>query len=173
MPAFTPSALLLSSRSAGRRLAVVGLGALLIGAGWGASGASAQDKPQRLPRVQLEAGMHRISAEVALTPEQRAIGLMHRSSLGTHEGMLFVFESPSQQCFWMKNTLIPLSIAFLDDEGRVVNIEEMKAQSLESHCSARPVRYALEMNTGWFSRRGVAPGFRLSGGPFKAAAAGS
>jgi uncharacterized membrane protein (UPF0127 family) len=77
-----------------------------------------------------------------------------------------VFEQPATQCFWMKNTLIPLSIAFLDDQGRVVNIADMQPQSLDSHCSARPVRFALEMNQGWFARRGIEPGFKLDGPPF-------
>jgi len=70
------------------------------------------------------------------------------------------------RCFWMRNTLIPLSIAFLADDGTVVNIADMKPQSDESHCSAQPVRYALEMNVGWFAKRGVKPGSRIRGGPF-------
>jgi uncharacterized protein len=78
-----------------------------------------------------------------------------------------VFESPSQQCFWMKNTLLPLSVAFVADDGTIVNIDEMKPQTLDSHCSARPVRYVLEMNTGWFSKKGLKAGQKLSGPPFK------
>ncbi len=134
--------------------------ALLVGAG-----AHAQE-PQRLPTVTLRAGMHNIVAMVARTPEQRAVGLMHRREMATHEGMLFVFEQPSVQCFWMKNTLLPLSIAFIADDGSIVNVADMQPQSLDSHCSAKPVRYALEMNQGWFARRAVGPGFRLAGGPF-------
>jgi len=80
-----------------------------------------------------------------------------------NDGMLFVFEQPGQQCFWMKNTLLPLSIAFLADDGTVVNIADMQPQSLDGHCSAKPVRYALEMNQGWFAKRGIGPGFRISG----------
>jgi uncharacterized membrane protein (UPF0127 family) len=80
--------------------------------------------------------------------------------------MLFVFDRPGQQCFWMKNTLIPLQIAFLADDGTVVNLAEMKPQSLDSHCSTRPVRFVLEMNTGWFSKRGIQAGARLRGEPF-------
>jgi len=146
-----------------RRTAVAWLAGLVLSL---ALPAGAQDRAQRLPAVELRAGFHLIRAEVARTPEQRAIGLMHRKELGANDGMLFVFEQPATQCFWMKNTLIPLSIAFLDDRGRVVNIADMQPQSLDSHCSARPVRFALEMNQGWFARRGIEPGFKLDGPPF-------
>jgi uncharacterized protein len=129
--------------------------------------AVAQDGPQRLTTITLNAGMHNIRAEVARTDEQRAIGLMHRREMGPQEGMLFVFDQPEVQCFWMKNTLLPLSIAFVDDDGIVVNIHDMKPQSLDSHCAAKPVRYALEMNQGWFAKRSIKPGFKLSGAPFK------
>lgn len=120
---------------------------------------------QRLPTVSLSAGMHRISAEVAQSAEQRAIGLMYRKEMPQHAGMLFVFESAAVQCFWMKNTLLPLSIAFLRDDGTIINVAEMKPLALDSHCSAEPARYALEMNTGWFSKRGLGPGQRIGGGP--------
>jgi len=130
-------------------------------------GAYAQDKAQKLPTVTLSAGMHLIQAELAQTPEQRSIGLMHRPAMATNEGMLFVFEAPAQQCFWMRNTLIPLSIAFLEDDGSIVNIEDMAPQTLHGHCSKRPVRFALEMNQGWFTKRGVAAGSRLKGGPLR------
>jgi uncharacterized protein len=132
---------------------------------WTAS-ALAQDGPQKLPAIQLNAGMHVIQAEVAQSPQQRSIGLMNRPAMGASEGMLFVFEQATQQCFWMKNTLIPLSIAFLADDGSVVNIEEMQPQTLESHCSKKPVRYVLEMNKGWFAKRGIRPGAKLQGRPF-------
>ena len=129
-----------------------------------ALGARAQEAPQmNLPVMQLQAGMHNIRAQVAATPEQRATGLMHRREMPQHEGMLFVFEQPSQQCFWMKNTLLPLSIAFIADDGTVVNVREMKPQALDSHCSDKPVRYVLEMNQGWFAKKGVKPGFKLTG----------
>jgi len=127
----------------------------------------AQDGPQKLATVTLSLGMHKISAEVAQSPDERAIGLMHRSSMGASQGMLFVFEQPGQQCFWMKNTLLPLAIAFIADDGTIVNIDEMKPQTLDSHCSAKPVRYVLEMNTRWFDKRGIKAGSRLSGAPFK------
>lgn len=129
-------------------------------------GARAQAKPQQLPTVTLNAGIHNIRTEVARTPEQRAVGLMHRETLGANDGMLFVFERPGLQCFWMKDTLLPLSIAFLDDDGRIVNLADMAPRSLESHCSVRPVRLALEMNRGWFAKRGIGVGSRLSGPPF-------
>ena len=130
----------------------------------------AQEAPQlNLPVVQLQAGMHNIRAQVAATVDQRATGLMHRREMAQHEGMLFVFEQPTVQCFWMKNTLLPLSIAFLADDGTVVNIDEMKPQTLDSHCSTKPVRYVLEMNQGWFAKRGVKPGAKLTGETFKAA----
>jgi len=128
--------------------------------------ASAQDAPQKLPSITLNAGMHLIQAEVAQTPEQRSTGLMFRSAMGTNEGMLFAFEEAGQQCFWMKNTLLPLSVAFVADDGSVVNIENMKPQTLDSHCSKQPVRFVLEMNEGWFAKRGIKPGFKLTGKPF-------
>jgi len=80
--------------------------------------------------------------------------------------MLFAFEEPGQQCFWMKNTLLPLSVAFVDDDGSVVNIENMKPQTLDSHCSKKPVRFVLEMNEGWFAKRGIKAGSKLTGKPF-------
>ena len=130
--------------------------------------AAAQDGPQlNLPRVQLTTGMHVIDAQVAATPDQRMTGLMFRQEMPQHEGMLFVFEYASQQCFWMKNTLLPLSVAFIDDDGTIVNLDEMQPQTLNSHCSAKPVRYVLEMNKGWFSKKGIKAGAKLAGPPFK------
>ena len=129
--------------------------------------ARGQDSPQlQLPRVTLTAGMHLIQAQVATTPEQRSIGLMFREDMPGGEGMLFVFEQPAGQCFWMKNTLLPLTAAFVADDGTIVNLVDMKPQSLDSHCSARPVRYVLEMHQGWFAKRGIQAGSRLSGAPF-------
>lgn len=133
-----------------------------------ANTALAQQEPQtKLQRVALGAGMHRIDAQVALTPEQRQIGLMWRKSMPAHEGMLFIFEQPSQQCFWMKNTLIPLTAAFVDDDGTIVNLVDMKPQTTDSHCSAKPVRYVLEMNKGWFAKKGIQAGSKLTGSMFK------
>jgi uncharacterized protein len=129
--------------------------------------AQAQDAPQRLTnRTTLGAGLYNMQVEVAVTPQEHAIGLMHRTSMGANDGMLFVFDRPGVQCFWMKNTLIPLSVAFVADDGTVVNLDEMKPQTLDSHCSTQPVRYVLEMNTGWFKKKGIKPGQKLSGAPF-------
>ena len=131
-----------------------------------AASAWPQDQPQNLTTTTLKVGMHNIRAQLAITPQQRQIGLMFRREMPSHEGMLFVFEEPSPQCFWMRNTLIPLSIAFLADDGTVVNLADMQPQSDDSHCSARPVRYVLEMNQGWFAKRGVKPGMRIGGEMF-------
>jgi uncharacterized protein len=120
-----------------------------------------------LPRVTLSAGMHRIDAQVAQSHDQRMTGLMFRKEMPQHEGMLFVFEQPTVQCFWMKNTLLPLSTAFVADDGTIVNVEDMKPQTLDSHCSRKPVRYVLEMNQGWFAKKGIKPGMKLAGPPFK------
>jgi len=133
-----------------------------------APAASAQAIPQpRLPTVELGAGMHNIVAEVARTPQQQQIGMMMRTKMEQHEGMLFVFDEVGPRCFWMRNTLLPLSIAYIADDGTIVNIAEMQPQSDTSHCSDKPVRYALEMNQGWFARRGIKAGMRLRGSPFK------
>jgi uncharacterized protein len=129
--------------------------------------AAAQDEPQtKLPRTPLQAGMHRIDAQVASTAEQRQIGLMWRKEMPAHEGMLFVFEQPAKQCFWMKNTLLPLTAAFVADDGTIVNLQDMKPQTADPHCSAKPVRYVLEMNKGWFAKKGIKAGSKLGGTPF-------
>jgi hypothetical protein len=114
-----------------------------------------------LPRVDIQAGMHVIRAEVAADGASRMRGLMMRERLGPNEGMLFVFEQKAGHCFWMKNTLIPLSIAFLDDDGTIANIHDMKPHDESSHCPVRAVRYALEMEQGWFAKRGLKAGSRL------------
>jgi uncharacterized membrane protein (UPF0127 family) len=135
-------------------------------AGWSVQ---AQDAPQmNLQRVALSAGMHQIDAQVALNPEQRQIGLMFRKDMPQHEGMIFVFEQPTKQCFWMKNTLLPLTAAFVADDGTIVNLADMKPQTLDAHCSDKPVRYVLEMNQGWFAKKGIKPGTKLQGAPFQA-----
>lgn len=132
-------------------------------------GASAQDGPQmNLQRVKLSAGMHLIEAQVALTPEQRQIGLMFRKEMPQQEGMIFIFEQPAQQCFWMKNTLLPLTAAFVADDGTIVNLADMKPQTTDPHCSAQPVRFVLEMNKGWFARKRIKAGSKLGGPIFEA-----
>jgi len=126
-----------------------------------------RDEPQRnLPRTTLQAGMHLIQVQLASTPEQRSTGLMFRTDMPPNEGMLFVFDQPAGQCFWMKNTLLPLTAAFVADDGTIVNLADMQPQSLDSHCSARPVRYVLEMHQGWFAKRGIQAGHRLRGQVF-------
>ena len=120
--------------------------------------ASAQTTPSPqmlLPRTQLRAGMHLLDVQLAQTPQERQIGLMFRKDMPQHEGMLFVFEQPSTQCFWMRNTLIALTAAFVADDGTIVNLADMKPQTDDSHCSLKPVRYVLEMNQGWFARRSI------------------
>ncbi len=129
--------------------------------------AQAQDSPQMdLPRTTLSAGMYQIDAQLAMTSEQRQIGLMFRKEMPQHEGMLFVFEQPSVQCFWMKNTILPLTAAFVDDAGVIANLVDMKPQTTDSHCSVKPVRYVLEMNQGWFAKKGLKAGTKLAGKPF-------
>jgi uncharacterized membrane protein (UPF0127 family) len=136
--------------------------------GWLCSLAWAEGQPQlQLPRIQLQAGMHQIQVQVAATPDQRAIGLMHRAEMPQGEGMLFAFEQASQQCFWMKNTLLPLTAAFIADDGSIVNLADMKPQTTDAHCSDQPVRWVLEMNQGWFAKRGIKAGFKLQGPVFR------
>ena len=145
-----------------RRWLLAALASALCTSSW------ADQRPQlELPRLTLSAGMHLIQAQVAATPEQRSTGLMFRTEMPANEGMLFVFEQASQQCFWMKNTLIPLTAAFVADDGTLVNLVDMKPQSLDSHCSAAPVRYVLEMNQGWFAKRGIKAGYKLKASVFR------
>ena len=128
---------------------------------------AAQGQPQmNLPRIEITAGMHRIEAQVAASPQERQTGLMHRKEMPAHEGMLFVFEQPATQCFWMRNTLLPLTAAFVADDGTIVNLADMTPLSEQSHCSKQPVRYVLEMNQGWFAKKNIKAGARLAGAPF-------
>jgi len=120
---------------------------------------------QQLPVAQLNAGMHLIRAEVAADYASRMTGLMHRASMPSNAGMLFIFDEVTTHCMWMKNTLIPLSVAFIDERGAIVNVEDMAPQTEDSHCASRPARYALEMNRGWFAARGIKPGSRIGGIP--------
>lgn len=133
-----------------------------------ACSALSQDMPQtNLPRIKLQAGMHQIDTQVAQTPDQRSMGLMFRKDMPQHEGMLFVFEQPAKQCFWMKNTFLPLTAAFVAEDGTIVNLVDMKPQTTDSHCSEKPVRFVLEMNQGWFAKKGLKAGSRVSGAAFK------
>lgn len=125
----------------------------------GAVGASAQS----LPMMELNAGFHRVEAEVAANNPARMQGLMNRKAMPQQHGMLFVFPVEAQHCMWMKNTFLPLSVAFIDAAGRILNIEEMQPQTENNHCAARPARYALEMNAGWFAQRGIKAGDAIGG----------
>lgn len=120
---------------------------------------------QPLPVLELKAGMHLIRAEVAADFSSRARGLMHRKSLAPNAGMLFIFDDAALHCMWMKNTYVPLSVAFLDEKGEIINIADMEPQSERSHCATRPAHYALEMERGWFAERGIKPRMRLAGIP--------
>ena len=127
----------------------------------------AQNINTSLPIIELKAGIYRIQAEVASTPQARQVGLMNRTFMPTDSGMLFIFDQKATHCFWMSNTKIPLAIAFLGDDGKIVNIEEMQAETLNNHCPKAPVRYALEMNRQWFSQRVIGPGSAIQGLPRK------
>lgn len=130
-----------------------------------AAGVRAQQSPTEFRVIPLSAGIHVIQAEVAADEQERQRGLMFRPQLGPNQGMVFLFDQPLVQCMWMRDTLIPLSVAFIDNEGRVINVEEMAAQTDDSHCAARRARYALEMNKGWFAKHGIVAGARISGLP--------
>jgi hypothetical protein len=131
-----------------------------------AGNAVAQSGPQpTLPTARLTAGMHIITAELATTPQSRTIGMMFREKTAPNHGMLFVFEYKAQQCFWMRNTPLPLSIAFIEDDGTILQINDMAPKNDSLHCSQRPVRFALEMEQGWFARKGLAVGAKLGGLP--------
>ena len=127
--------------------------------------AIAQTTPTEMRVIQLTAGIHLIRAEVAMEPAERERGLMFRKQMGESQGMVFLFDRPAVQCMWMRNTLIPLAVAFIDADGRIINVEEMAAQTETNHCAAKPARYALEMNAEWFKRHGVAPGTAIGGLP--------
>ena len=116
-----------------------------------------------MPRMELNASFHRIEAEVAADQPNRMQGLMNRRSMAANQGMLFVFPQSERHCMWMRNTFLPLSVAFLDEEGKIINVEDMKPQTDDSHCAARPARFALEMNLGWFSGKGLKAGQRIAG----------
>lgn len=125
--------------------------------------AFAQTAQPTLPAVPLQAGVYLIKAEVAKNYGTRMQGLMYREKMAPNEGMLFVFADRERQCMWMKNTVLPLSVAFLDDNGVILNVEDMKPHTEDSHCSAKPARYALEMNLGWFASKNIKPGTKISG----------
>jgi uncharacterized membrane protein (UPF0127 family) len=126
-------------------------------------GAIAAQGQAPLATVQLQTGLYLIKAEVASTYGTRMQGLMLREKMAPNEGMLFVFPDREKQCMWMKNTLLPLSVAFIDESGVILNVEDMQPQTEDSHCSAKPARYALEMNLGWFKSKNIKPGAKIGG----------
>ena len=126
--------------------------------------ANAQQRPA-FQTIALSAGIHLIKAEVAGNEAEREYGLMYRDKMGQNDGMVFLFGAPAGVCMWMKNTLLPLSVAFIDSTGKVVNIEDMQPQTTNSHCAKRPVAYALEMNLGWFKQKNIRAGSVISGLP--------
>lgn len=136
------------------RSALLFLLAGMLGSAW------AQYAP---PLAELGINAKRIKPEVASTPATRQIGLMHRKALPAQQGMLFVYPDSDVRCMWMKNTLIPLSVAFIDGNGRILNIEDMQPNTRDYHCSVSPAQYALETNLGWFRDNGIKTGDTVSG----------
>jgi len=120
-------------------------------------------RADRLLTYPLRVKGHSSRAEVANTDESRRTGLMYRESLSENQGMLFVYEEPGRHAMWMKNTLIPLSVAFIDRSGRIINIEDMLPQTEDTHAAKASAAFSLEMNQGWFAKRGVKPGDRIQG----------
>ena len=118
-----------------------------------------------LPVQQVKIGAHALRVEVVRTDPQRAKGLMHREKLGRNDGMLFIFDDPGYHSMWMMNTLIPLSVAFVDREGGILNIEDMEPHTTIPHAAAGPALYAIETNKGWFAERKIKPGDRVTGLP--------
>jgi uncharacterized membrane protein (UPF0127 family) len=122
-------------------------------------------QPSEFPHAKLTAGMFVIDAAVAANEADREQGLMYRTGLAPNEGMLFVFGENAVHCFWMKNTLIPLSIAFMRADGTVTDIDEMQAETTNNHCPRNNGVYALEMSKDWFSSKGITPGMKIQGLP--------
>ncbi len=145
------------------RLSWLALFATLLGVA--AFPVQAQNSPTEFRVIPLQAGIHVIQAEIGANAQERSRGLMFRKSLGPNQGMAFLFDQPGIHCMWMKNTFIALSVAFLDEEGRIINIADMRPQTENSHCATQPARYALEMNQGWFAKRGLKAGSKITGLP--------
>jgi uncharacterized membrane protein (UPF0127 family) len=124
---------------------------------------------EKFQTTQVHVGSQALKVELAITEPQRMQGLMYRDKLGANDGMLFVFDAPEYQSMWMKNTLLPLSVAFIAPDGTILNVEEMEPQTLNPHMSAGPALYALEMNKGWFASHGLKPGDKAAGLPKPAA----
>jgi uncharacterized membrane protein (UPF0127 family) len=116
-------------------------------------------------KSQVKVAGHALKVDLAVDEEQRMQGLMYRKSMPAEEGMVFVFDEPAYHSMWMKNTLIPLSVAFMDKDGVILNIQDMEPQTLDSHMAAGPAVYALETNKGWFAAKKVKPGDKVTGLP--------
>ena len=116
-----------------------------------------------LPEIPVSINGHKLTVEVAHIDATRAQGLMHRRILAENRGMLFVFPDAALHGMWMMNTYIPLSVAFLDERGAIINIANMEPHTRNAHAAAKPAKYALEVNRGWFRKRGIKPGARLEG----------
>lgn len=125
--------------------------------------ASAANAQAGLPFAELDINAQRIKVEVARTPTARQTGLMHRRNLLARQGMLFVYPRSDTECMWMKSTLIPLSVAFIDAQGRIINIADMQPNTRDYHCSTSPAQYALEMNLGWFRKNDIKTGDKVRG----------
>ena len=157
---FSPFSFTITRRFMKKTLTCAAILFILIG-----NTGNAQQNQQKMPVTTLNIGIHLIQAEVAIRDEDRARGLMMRQKMAPNEGMVFRFENTNQVCMWMKNTLLPLSVAFIDEAGTIINIEDMKPQTLDAHCAAKPARYALEMNQGWFKSKNIKPGTFIDGLP--------
>ncbi len=139
----------------------LGIGLLLLALMLSA-GAAAQKAPKTIP---LTIGKHQVRVEIVQTDEERSKGLMFRKALGHDDGMLFIFDDPGYHAMWMMNTLIPLSVAFVDGEGRILNIEDMEPQTTDSHAATGPAKYAIETNKGWYAEKKIKPGDKVTGLP--------
>lgn len=143
------------------RRAAIGIGAAVAAGVMGLSGTPAGADP--LLTYPLKIKGHTLRVEVAASEAEKRTGLMFRRNLGENSGMLFVYEEEGRWAMWMKNTYLPLSVAFLDREGRIINIEDMQPLTEDSHQAAGPAKYALEVNQGWFAKRGIGRGDRVVG----------
>jgi uncharacterized membrane protein (UPF0127 family) len=114
---------------------------------------------------QVKVAGHPLKVELAIEEPQRLQGLMYRKTLGKEDGMLFIFDEPGYHSIWMKNTLIPLSVAFVDKDGVILNIVDMEPQTLDSHMAAGPAVYAIETNRGWYADKKVKAGDKVTGLP--------
>ena len=147
------------TRSGARTLSCMGLALASLALALGTLGVRAAG----MPEIPLVVNGHTLTVEVAVTDETRSQGLMHRRILPENRGMLFVFREVAPHAMWMMNTYIPLSVAFLDERGQIINIADMQPHTRDSHGASRPAKYALEMNQGWFAKRGIKPGARIEG----------